>query len=146
MSYASRMLDSFPGTIAVDTTLLAATTDALTDCAQACSADVSDDLAEPNLADMVRCIRLCMDCADICTAATGVMSRQAGYNADVAALLLQACAAACRSCGDECERHAQMHLHCRVCAEACRRCERACRDLLDVLGQEPGSAAPPMSR
>jgi hypothetical protein len=42
-----------------------------------------------------------------------------------------ACAAICQSCGDECERHANMP-HCRVCAEACRRCDRACRDLLDA--------------
>ena len=39
-----------------------------------------------------------------------------------------------KACGDECEQHAQMHEHCRVCAEACRRCERACADLLATLG------------
>jgi hypothetical protein len=41
--------------------------------------------------------------------------------------------ASCRACGDECEHHAAMHEHCRVCAEACRRCEQACRQLLAVL-------------
>jgi Domain of Unknown Function (DUF326) len=41
--------------------------------------------------------------------------------------------AACRSCGDECERHAAMHEHCRVCAEACRRCEQACNELLAAM-------------
>jgi hypothetical protein len=133
MSYASLMLDSFPGTLTVDNTVLASAIDALTDCAQACAADTSDDLAEPNLPDMVTCIRLCLDCTDICNAAAGVLSRHASRNADVARLLLEACAASCQRCGDECERHAQMHQHCRVCAEACRRCERACSDLLDVL-------------
>jgi len=47
--------------------------------------------------------------------------------------LLEACVAICKSCGDECERHAQMHEHCRVCAEACRRCEQACRQLLAAM-------------
>jgi len=47
--------------------------------------------------------------------------------------LLESCVAICRSCGDECERHAKMHAHCRVCAEACRRCEQACQALLDAL-------------
>jgi hypothetical protein len=47
---------------------------------------------------------------------------------------LEACAAACRTCGDECSRHADMHDHCRVCAETCRRCEQACRELLAALG------------
>jgi hypothetical protein len=41
--------------------------------------------------------------------------------------------AICKSCGDECERHAQMHEHCRVCEQACRRCEQACRELLAAL-------------
>jgi hypothetical protein len=27
------------------------------------------DLSEQNLAEMVKCIRLCLDCTDICTAA-----------------------------------------------------------------------------
>jgi Domain of Unknown Function (DUF326) len=82
---------------------------------------------------MVTCIRLCLDCADICTATAGVTSRLTDYDANVTRPLLQACVAICRSCGDECERHARMHEHCRVCAEACRRCERACRELLDAM-------------
>jgi hypothetical protein len=76
--------------------------------------------------------RRCQDCTDVCTATAAVISRPADYDADVARPLLQACAAICKSCGDECERHAHMQ-HCRICAEACRRCERACRELLDAL-------------
>jgi hypothetical protein len=48
--------------------------------------------------------------------------------------VLEACAAACKACGDECAQHAEMHEHCRVCAEACRRCETACRELISSLG------------
>jgi hypothetical protein len=29
---------------------------------------------------------------------------------------LQACAEACRLCGEKCERHAEHHEHCYVCA------------------------------
>jgi hypothetical protein len=36
--------------------------------------------------------------------------------------------------GDECELHADMHEHCRICAEACRRCEQACQELLAAIG------------
>jgi Predicted metal-binding integral membrane protein (DUF2182)/Domain of Unknown Function (DUF326) len=105
--------------------------DALSDCVQACNADNAADLGEPNLSEMVTCIRLCLDCADICAATAGVISRQADYDANVTRPLLEACVAICKRCGDECERHAHMP-HCRVCAEACRRCEQACRDLLDA--------------
>jgi uncharacterized protein (TIGR03083 family) len=46
---------------------------------------------------------------------------------------LEACIATCKSCGDECARHAPYYEHCRVCEQACRRCEQACRELLGVL-------------
>jgi hypothetical protein len=133
MSYARQLLDSNPRTASLEASVLAATIDALSDCAQACHADVDDDLNEQNLSDMVLCIRLCLDCADICTAAVAVTSRQSAHGASVIRPLLEACAAACKSCGDECERHAAMHQHCRVCAEACKRCEQACRGLLDAM-------------
>jgi hypothetical protein len=133
MSYARRMLDTYPITFDVAADLLAATIDALTDCAQACTADNAADLSEQNVSEMVRCIRLCLDCSDVCAATAGVVSRQAEYDAGVVRPLLESCAASCRRCGDECERHAEHHAHCRVCAEACRRCEQACHDLLAAL-------------
>jgi Domain of Unknown Function (DUF326) len=132
MSYARQMLDTYPRTRNLDAGLLATAIDAISDCAQACAADADADLSEPNLAEMVTCIRLCLDCTDICTAAGAVLSRLAEYDADATRPLLQACAAICKSCGDECERQARMP-HCQVCAEACRRCEQACRGVLDAL-------------
>ena len=131
MRYVRQMLDTYPRPPAVDVGLLAAAIEAASDCAQACTADTDADLGEQNLAEMVKCIRLCLDCADICTATAGVLSRPAEFDLSATRLLLGACAAICQSCGDECERHAHMP-HCRICAEACRRCDRACRDLLDA--------------
>ena len=133
MSYASQLLDSYPRTFNVDARILAATIDALTDCAQACTADADDDLSEPNVADLVKCIRSCLDCADICATTAEVTSRQTDYDANVTRPLLQACIASCKSCGDECQHHAMMHAHCQVCEQACRHCEQACRQLLDAM-------------
>jgi hypothetical protein len=133
MSYARQMLDTYRGTLTVEAGLLAATIDAISDCAQACVTDTDADLGEQNVSEMVRCIRLCLDCADVCTATAGVTSRPAESDAEVTRPLLQACVAICKSCGDECERHAHMYEHCRICAEACRRCERACWELLDAM-------------
>ena len=132
MSYARQLLDSYQGTVNMDVALLAAAIDAINDCAQACIADTDADLGERDVTEMVKCIRLCLDCVDVCTATAAVISRPADYDADVVRPLLQACVAICKSCGDECERHAHMQ-HCRVCAEACRRCEQACRELLDAM-------------
>ena len=133
MSYAEQMLDSYPRAFKVDARVLAGTIDAMSDCAQACAADADADLSEQNLSEMVKCIRLCLDCADVCAATIGVTSRQTEYDANVTKPLLEACVAVCKSCGDECETHAQIHEHCRVCAEACRRCEQACRELLNAM-------------
>jgi hypothetical protein len=133
MSYARQMLLTCPPTVNVDAELLAGTIDALNDCNQACMADTSCDLREENVAEMVECALLCLDCANVCIATAAVISRQTDGNLGVIAPLLEACVAACQSCGDECERHAPMHGHCRVCAEACQSCERACRDMLGAL-------------
>lgn len=133
MSYARQLLDSYPGEVDADPRVLTAAIEALSDCGQACVADADNDLREQNLAEMVTCIRLCWDCADVCTATMSVVSRQTAYSADVTRPLLEACIAVCKSCGDECQRHARHHEHCRVCEQACRRCEQACRELLDTL-------------
>jgi hypothetical protein len=133
MSYAKQLLDAYPGTLNAGAGVLAATIDALSDCAQACIADADDDLGEENPSEMVTCIRLCWDCADVCTATLGVVTRQTAYDASVTGPLLEACVAVCNSCGDECERHARHHEHCRICEQACRRCEQACRELLSTL-------------
>jgi hypothetical protein len=133
MSYAKQMLDTYPRDFNLDATQLAATIDALSDCAQACTACADDCLSEEMVAELTKCIRTCLDCDDVCTATLRVVSRQTEYDANVTRAVLQACVAVCKSCGDECERHAEMHEHCRVCAEACRRCEQACNDLLAAM-------------
>jgi hypothetical protein len=86
------------------------------------------------VAELRRCIRSDLDCADVCEATGRVLSRHTGYDANLTRAVLETCATACRTCGDECEQHAAMHEHCRICAEVCRRCEHACRDLLASLG------------
>jgi hypothetical protein len=116
MSYARQLLDTYPRDFNLDA--LPATIDALSDCAQACTACADDCLSEPQVAELVKCIRLCLDCADSCTATLRVLSRQTEYDANLTRPQLQGCVAACNSCGGECGRHAGMHAHCRVCAEA----------------------------
>lgn len=98
------------------------------DCAQACTSCADACLGEEKVKELAQCIRLNLDCADACVAAGTIASRRTGSNEEVIRQMLAACETACRLCGDECERHARMHEHCRVCAEACRRCQQACTD------------------
>jgi hypothetical protein len=93
-----------------------------TSCADAC-------LAEATVKDLVRCIRLNLDCADVCESTGRLLGRMTEPDAGLLQAQLQACLEACRVCGAECEKHASMHEHCRVCAEACRACADACERL-----------------
>jgi hypothetical protein len=77
-----------------------------------------------------QCVRLNLDCADVCAATVGVATRRTGSNEEVIRKMLDACITACRRCGEECQRHAAEHEHCRLCADACRRCETACQKAL----------------
>lgn len=134
MTVAERMLDTYPRDFNVDKALLARCIEACTECAQACTLCADDCLGEQGEVDsLVKCVRLNLDCADICAATGRVVSRQTEYDANVTRAQLQACIAACKSCGDECESHAEHMEHCRVCAEQCRRCEQACADLLETI-------------
>jgi hypothetical protein len=131
---ASRMLETYPRDFNVEREALARCIEACSDCAQACTQCADDCLSEHQPQDLVKCIRLNLDCADVCGTTARMISRQTEYDANVARAMLEACIAACRSCGDECERHGRHGMeHCTVCAEQCRRCEDACRSLLDAM-------------
>jgi hypothetical protein len=104
------------------------------DCAASCTACADACLGESDLPELVRCIRLNLDCADSCEAAGRIVTRQTVADLDVVRATIEACIVACRACGEECERHAAHHEHCRICAEACRRCERACDGLIATMG------------
>lgn len=99
-------------------------------CAQTCTVCADACLAEEMVAGLRQCIRLNLDCADVCAATGAMASRRTGSNDQVLYAVIQACAEACRACGTECLRHADRHEHCRICAEACERCEGACREAL----------------
>lgn len=133
MTTTTPMLEAYPAEINLDRAALAATIDALVACSQACTACADACLSEDMVAELTTCIRTDLDCADICATTARVLSRHTGYDANISRALLEACATACRACGDECATHADMHEHCRICADACRACERACRDLLATM-------------
>lgn len=135
MAKAKEMLDTYPRTFNLDADLLARTIEALTECANTCTQCADACLAEAGLSpELAKCIRLNLDCADVCATTSRVVSRQTEYDANVTGPLVQACAAVCKSCGDECDAHAEHMAHCRQCADSCRRCEQACRELLAAIG------------
>jgi hypothetical protein len=132
MTHAQAMLETTPGSPRLAPDRLAAAIDDLVDCASTCNQCADACLAEGDPA-LARCIRLNLDCADVCAATARVISRQTGGAPGAVRSLLEACMAACRSCGDECEGHGAHMEHCAICAEQCRRCEETCRSLLAAM-------------
>ena len=106
---------------------LSGSVETCTACADAC-------LSERDVSHLVSCIRLNLDCAAVCNATGSILSRanKAGHRQLLEAQLAN-CIAFCRACGAECARHAEMHRHCHVCAEACTACAEACNDMLNSL-------------
>jgi len=102
-------------------------------CAQTCISCADACLAEDMVDELKQCIRLDLDCADVCQTTGKLATRRTGSNQDLLRQMIETCAEACRICGDECSRHADRHEHCHICADACRSCEEACRQAVGTV-------------
>lgn len=100
-------------------------------CEQTCAACADACLGEEAIQDLRRCIRINLDCADICAATARMLSRHFAPEASLLARQLALCATACALCAEECGRHG--HEHCHVCAEMCARTEEECQTALLAL-------------
>ena len=134
MSAITDMLRTSPKDLSgIDQAALATCIDACFECTTICTSCADACLAEYMVADLTTCIRTNLDCADICAATGRVLTRYSGGDSAVVRAALEACLAACTACATECAQHAQMHEHCKICADACRRCDEACTALLATL-------------
>src|SRR6266496_5873271 len=76
MTKTMAMLDTDPSQPLLDKQLLARCIDTCLECEQACTACADADLGEQMVADLVKCARLNLDCADMCQTTARVLSRQ----------------------------------------------------------------------
>lgn len=126
------IINSHPDRV-LDAGRLVACIEAARSVATACTACADASLAEDDVAGMRSCIRRDLDCADIATMTASVLSRQVAMDLGLVRVVLEACTVAAKRCAAACEQHADMHEHCRVCAQACRSLEAASRSLLESL-------------
>ena len=99
---------------------------ALNKCAAECSHCATACLNEQDVRMLSRCIKLDIDCADICRLTASYVARSSEH----ANHLLKECAEICEACAQECEKHAAHGMeHCRTCAQACRHCAEECMQL-----------------
>ena len=95
--------------------------EALNNCAAECNHCATACLGETDVKMLARCIRLDIDCAEICQLTAAYVARDSGHVNH----LLKECADICEACAEECEKHSHME-HCRQCAAVCRQCAEAC--------------------
>lgn len=93
----------------------------LANCAAECSHCATACLEEEDVKKLARCIKLDIDCAEICRLAISFVSRGSEH----ADHILHECADICAACAEECEKHSKME-HCKRCAEICRECAELC--------------------
>lgn len=106
---------------------------ATSNAAQACSSCADACIGEKDIQSLIRCIRINLDCADVCNLTGTLLCRQTEPPMSLLRSQLQACAMACQGCRQECQEHASKYDHCRMCADYCRQCEDACNRLLSSL-------------
>ena len=133
MSRLEQMLDSHPDPVHANGNEARRCMEACAECAQTCTVCADACLGEDDVKAMVACIRLNLDCAEVCRVTGQLISRPSHRDAPALRAQLEACIASCRACGDECAKHGMHMEHCRVCAEACRACADACEAMTAAL-------------
>ena len=133
MESLERVLSTAPGRPKTDAQALAACAEACAACELTCNGCADACLAESNLDVLRRCIRLNLDCADVCASTGRMLSRGLHSDPEILRGQVRICERVCSACAAECEKHAAHHEHCRHCANECRRCETTCRELLRAL-------------
>lgn len=102
---------------------------ALNNCASECNHCATACLDEQDVKMLSKCIKLDIDCAEICSTTASLLARDSEHGHH----LLKECVEVCNKCAEECEKHAAMGMeHCKTCAEACRACSDACSKHLNT--------------
>ena len=109
--------------------------ESLVACALACTACADASLVDDAVAGLSTAIRADRDCADSCGVTARMLSRNTGAApADHVVAQLRSCLLACRASRLECAAHADLHDHCRACADATLAGEQACAEMLARVG------------
>lgn len=95
-------------------------------CARACDTCVAHcaRMLADGKKEHLETLRLCQDCAEFCSAASRIVSK----DGPLSDLITASCADACKRCGDACEKQAGDPIM-KQCMEECRQCEKVCRGM-----------------
>ncbi len=132
MSRLKRLLETHPHPAGSSGDAARECIDACSECAQACTICADACLSEKHVESLVKCIRLDLDCADVCRVTAQLLTRPSHRDAPALKAQLEACIQICKACADECAGHGSME-HCRMCAQICRDCVLACERMAAAL-------------
>jgi len=103
--------------------------ESLENCDALCNNCVTSSLDEDNIQPLSACIKLSIDCADICHLALKLLTRDSSHTVSAVEL----CMTICGECAAECEKHD--YDQCRLSTRACRQCESHCRIYLEQVAE-----------
>lgn len=101
--------------------------ESLESCVAACNNCAASCLNENEVQSMTECIKIDLDCADVCHLTLKLLARDSKHVASAVEL----CKNICEECAVECKKHE--HDHCQICAEKCRQCANDCSKYLDKV-------------
>ncbi len=95
------------------------------DCHQICTAAAVHVLYDGGRHSEAKHLVALMDCAQICAVSADFMSRRSPHHHHICA----ECAEICEACAVMCEAHEDPDGQMKRCAEACRRCAQSCQQM-----------------
>lgn len=123
----------------VDASELAACIELCQRCVATCTACADECLGQPDIAVFRRCIRLNLDCADVCSAIARLLSRRGQPETSTLRALLEAGTTICAAAANEAQKHGESHTHCKLTAEICLTCARSCDAALTMMCAVPSA-------
>ncbi|RJT87981.1 hypothetical protein D6T64_12540 [Cryobacterium melibiosiphilum] len=133
----AKMMDTsmtMKGMQAMDAPAMGALVEACSACEQACTI-CADSMMSMDMmgADMMQCLSMCLDCADMSNTMMRLMLRPSGYDMPSMMAMMTACKTMATACADCCTMHAEMSEQCALCAQACMQLAEACEGMMTAM-------------
>lgn len=147
MSMTAKMMDTsmtMKGMQGMDALAMGALVEACSACEQACTICADSMLSmgagsmdagsmDAGSMDMMKCMSMCMDCADMSNTMMRMMLRPSGYDMPSMMAMMMACKTMATACADCCTMHAEMSEQCTMCAQACMQMAEACEGMITAM-------------
>jgi hypothetical protein len=108
-------------------------------CSISCTACADECLDEPDIALLRRCVRLNLDCADVCGTAARLLSRRGDPDLPTLRAQLESCVDIASRCASENQKHADDFEYCKLTAEMCLACGHEAEAALNMLCDVPSA-------